>query len=71
MDGNYYIECHAISEMLDAFSFELCPLMGNYAKKTVEVAYEDNITVYDAQYISLAMIKRTHIYKADMNLRKN
>ncbi|MEM0049269.1 MAG: hypothetical protein QW424_03865 [Candidatus Bathyarchaeia archaeon] len=44
-------------ETLDAFSFKLYPLKGEYAKKTLEMAYENNIAVYDTSYISLAFLK--------------
>jgi len=33
-------EIKEIAEALDAFSFELYPLKGGYAKKTVEVAFK-------------------------------
>lgn len=62
-------EMREISEALDAFSFELYPLVGDYARKAIKVAYENNITIYDASYISLAMIKKTYMYTADTRLK--
>jgi predicted nucleic acid-binding protein len=63
-------EIKEIAEALDAFSFELYSLMGEYAKKTVEVSCENNITIYDASYISLATMKRTCMYTADVKLKE-
>ncbi|MBS7605008.1 MAG: hypothetical protein QXR84_00240 [Candidatus Bathyarchaeia archaeon] len=55
-------------EALDAFSFGLYSLKGEYAKKTPEMAYENNIAVYNASYISLAFLKNTYVYTADVKL---
>lgn len=63
-------EMMEISEALDAFSFELYPLVGDYARRTIKVAHENNITVYDASYVSLAMMKRTYMYTADTKLKE-
>ena len=62
-------ELGRISEALDAFSIELCSLRGEYAAKTIEVAYKNNITIYDAAYISLAIMKNTYVYTADRKLK--
>ena len=43
---------------------------GKYADKALEVAYESDITVYDASYIALAKIKDTYMYTADKKLIK-
>ncbi len=61
-------EIKEIAEALDAFSFELYPLKGGYAKKTVEVAFKNSITIYDSSYISLAIMKNTYMYTADEKL---
>ena len=61
-------EIKEIAEALDAFSFELYPLKGGYAKKTVEVAFKNSITIYDSSYISLAIMKNTCMYTADEKL---
>jgi len=62
-------ELQRISEALDAFSMELHSLRGEYAIKTIEVACKNNITVYDAAYISLAMMENTRLYTADRKLK--
>lgn len=62
-------EMKEIAESLDAYSFELYPLRGEYAKKALEVAYENNITIYDASYVSLALLKNTYVYTADVKLK--
>ncbi|MEM1546500.1 MAG: type II toxin-antitoxin system VapC family toxin [Candidatus Methanomethylicia archaeon] len=61
-------EMKCIAESLDAFSFELHPLKGKYAKKTMEIGYENDITVYDASYASLAFLKNIQMYTADVKL---
>lgn len=63
-------EMREISEALEAYSFTLYPLRGEYAEKTVEVAFENDVTVYDASYIALAVVKNTHVYTADEKLVK-
>ena len=63
-------ELKEISEALDAFSFDLYSLRGEYTKKAIEVSVDNNITVYDAAYISLAMVKNTIVYTADEQLIK-
>lgn len=63
-------EMKEISEALEAYSFTLYPLRGAYTEKTLEVAFENDITVYDASYIALAMIKNTYTYTADEKLIK-
>lgn len=63
-------ELKEISEALDAFSFELYPLEGEYSRKTIEIAYENSITIYDASYIALAVLKSAHIYTADIKLKE-
>lgn len=51
-----------IAESLDAYSFGLYPLRGEYAKRTLEVACENNITIYDASHISLEPSKHLHVH---------
>ena len=58
------------SESLEAYSFTLYPLKGEYAEKTLEVAFKNDVTVYDASYIALAVIKGTRMYTADEKLMK-
>jgi len=61
-------EIKEIAEALEAYSLELCPLRGQYAKKTVEISFENNITIYDASYIALAILKNAELYTADKKL---
>jgi len=61
-------EIKEVSEALNAFSFDLYSLKGEYARKTVETSFENSITIYDASYISLAIIKNTYMYTADNKL---
>ena len=63
-------ELEEISEALDAFSFELRPLRGSYAKKTVETAFKNNITIYDSSYITLALEENAEFFTADEDLIK-
>jgi len=64
-------EIKEISEALDAYSLNLYPLTGKYAEKTIEVAFTNNITIYDSSYISLALVENTHVYTADEKLIKS
>lgn len=61
-------ELKSIAEALDVFSFELYSFRGKYAQLAVEIAYENNITIYDSAYVSLAMLKNTHVCTADTKL---
>lgn len=63
-------EMKEISESLEAYSFTLYPLKGEYAEKTLEIAFKNDVTVYDASYIALAMIRGTQMYTADERLIK-
>ena len=61
-------EMKEISEALEAYSFTLYSLKGEYAEKTVETAVENGITIYDASYVALARIRDTYLYTADEKL---
>ena len=61
-------ELKQISEALEAYSFTLYSLRGEYANKALEVAFKNDITIYDASYIALAIIRNTHVYTADEKL---
>ncbi|MBM5804573.1 MAG: type II toxin-antitoxin system VapC family toxin [Candidatus Verstraetearchaeota archaeon] len=61
-------ELKGISEALEAFSFDLYSLRGDCARRAVEIADENNITIYDASYIALAMMERAEFYTADEKL---
>jgi len=61
-------ELMEISEALEAYSFSLYPLRGEYAEKTLEIAFDNDIPIYDASYVALAMIKDALMYTADEKL---
>ena len=61
-------ELAEISDALEAYSFELRPLRGEYARLTLEVAEESRLTVYDAAYIALAEIEGAELITADMKI---
>ncbi|MBS7653160.1 type II toxin-antitoxin system VapC family toxin [Candidatus Bathyarchaeota archaeon] len=61
-------ELREISEALDAYSFDLYSLKGEYSRKTVEIMFYNDITIYDASYISLAVMRNTFMYTADEDL---
>jgi len=61
-------ELKKISEALEAYSFTLYPLRGGYADKTVEIAFKNDVTIYDASYIALAVIRDARMYTADRKL---
>jgi predicted nucleic acid-binding protein len=61
-------EMKGITEALEAFSFDLYPLKGDCARRAVEIADENDITIYDASYIALAEIERAEFYTADDKL---
>ncbi|MEM1509151.1 MAG: type II toxin-antitoxin system VapC family toxin [Thermofilaceae archaeon] len=63
-------ELKSVAEALDAFSFELYSLRGKYARLTVDVAHENDITIYDAAYVSLAILKNTCVYTTDAKLKE-
>ncbi len=58
----------SISEALEAYSFHLYSLSGEYAEKTLEITYGNSVTVYDASYVALAIIRGTVVYTADEKL---
>jgi predicted nucleic acid-binding protein len=61
-------ELKGISEALEAFSFSLYPFKGEGARRAVEIADENDVTIYDASYIALAEIERAEFYTADERL---
>ncbi len=61
-------EMAQIHEALEAYSFSLYPLRGDYARKTLELALRNQITIYDASYVALALVRGTHLYTADERL---
>lgn len=61
-------EMKEISEALEAYSLALHSLKGEYAEKTIEIAFKNNITIYDSSYIALATTRNTYMYTADEKL---
>ncbi|MCX8188224.1 MAG: type II toxin-antitoxin system VapC family toxin [Nitrososphaeria archaeon] len=58
----------AICESLAKYGFDLYELKGEYANLTIDIAIENNITVYDASYIALAQYLDTSLYTSDTKL---
>lgn len=50
------------------YGISLHPVTVKYAEKIVEIAVENNITVYDASYIALSVINNTRMITADEKL---
>jgi len=61
-------ELGEIAEALEAYSFELRPLRGDYARRTLEVASESRLTVYDASYVTLAEMEGAEFVTADAKM---
>jgi predicted nucleic acid-binding protein len=61
-------ELKRISLALEAYAFDLRALMGDYASHAIDLAYENDITLYDASYISLAHLEEAQMYTADRKL---
>jgi len=55
---------------LSSYGIELYSLKGMLAEKTVEIAVENDITIYDASYIALADTLNMKLYTADQKLIK-
>ena len=53
---------------LSSYGIELYSLKGMLAEKTVEIAVENDITIYDASYIALADTLNMKLYTADQKL---
>jgi len=53
---------------LSSYGIELYSLKGKLAHRTMEIAVEKDITVYDASYIALAQELNTNLYTADEKL---
>ena len=58
------------AEALEDFQITLYGLEGNYAKETVKLAMRRGITIYDASYIALAIVRRAILWTADEKLLK-
>lgn len=61
-------EVKRISEALDAYALDLRPLRGQYAAHALDAAYENDLTLYDAAYVSLASLEGAQMYTVDRKL---
>jgi predicted nucleic acid-binding protein len=57
-------------QSLDNFQFKFEPFTGDFAKKTVEIAFIYGITIYDASYVALSEILSADLITADEKLYK-
>ncbi len=53
---------------LENYGIIYVPLKGEYAQKTMKLAVDHNISIYDAAYVSLTDIWETCAYSADKKL---
>jgi len=61
-------EVKRISEALDAYALDLRTLSGQYAAHALDTAYGNDLTLYDASYVSLAILEEAQMYTADHKL---
>jgi len=61
-------ELNEVAHILEDYQFTVYELRGAYAEKAVEIAMRKGITIYDASYVALALIKKTELYTADEEL---
>ena len=59
-----------VAKSLALYGFRLFPLTGKLAERTVEIAVEKDITIYDASYVALAEEQDAKLYTADKKLIK-
>jgi len=64
-------EMKNIAQAINLYGFKLYPLIGELAELTIEVAYANNLTIYDASYLALAIKNKTMVYTADKKLAEN
>jgi len=57
-----------IAKSLSLYGFKLYTLTGKLAEKTVEIAVQKDITIYDASYIALAKELNVKLYTSDVKL---
>jgi predicted nucleic acid-binding protein len=55
---------------LDKFQFKFEEFKGEFAQKTIKIAYAHGITIYDASYVALAEIAGAKLITADEKLFK-
>lgn len=59
-----------VAESLTLYGIKLHQFQGEYAHQTARIAIENQVTIYDAAYITLAKLTNTTLYTADEKLRK-
>ncbi|MEM3462660.1 MAG: type II toxin-antitoxin system VapC family toxin [Candidatus Bathyarchaeia archaeon] len=55
---------------MDAYAFGLYPLRGGYAAEAIRVSFENDITIYNSSYVSLAAREGAEMYTGDRDLIK-
>lgn len=61
-------ELKSAAQSLSSYGIQFHSLKRELAEKTVEIAAEKDITIYDASYIALATTLNTTLYTADEKL---
>ncbi len=56
------------SEILEDLQITLYELKGDYARETVKLAMRKGITIYDASYVALAIVRDCVLWTADEKL---
>jgi len=56
------------SEILEDLQVTLYELKGDYARETVKLAMRKGITIYDASYVALAIVRDCVLWTADEKL---
>ncbi len=64
-------ELKNIGLALNKYGFDTHELEGELKAKTIALALEHNITIYDASYVALAETLNTRLYTADNELVEN
>ena len=57
-----------VARALSFYGFKLYTLAGDLSERTVEVAVEKNVTIYEASYIALAEKLNAKLYTSDKEL---
>ncbi|MHA1712310.1 MAG: type II toxin-antitoxin system VapC family toxin [Candidatus Freyarchaeota archaeon] len=63
-------ELKDVAVALSSYGIELYSLRGEVAERAVEIAVEEEVTIYDASYVALAVTLNTRLYTADRKLVK-
>jgi predicted nucleic acid-binding protein len=64
------IDLQTAGESLENYSFDVFTMKGDYGKKTIELAMDYDLTIYDASYIALAITLETELYTADEKIKR-